>query len=57
MVKKYGLATMVNSWGHQPPTVLQLGNYPDFLTSVEVPGTTGKRNMAVVDIFRDRCDT
>ena len=40
VVKKYGLSKIIDSFGHSLPTVLQLHNYPNFLTKVDIPGTS-----------------
>ncbi|KAK9822471.1 hypothetical protein WJX81_006263 [Elliptochloris bilobata] len=55
-MKKFGMNKILDAFGHQPPTTLELNDYPDFLTKVEIEGSceSGPRNMAVVDILRDR---
>lgn len=40
MIKKYGLSKIIDAFGHSLPTVLQLHNYPNFLTKVDIPGTS-----------------
>ncbi|KAK9825686.1 hypothetical protein WJX81_004113 [Elliptochloris bilobata] len=54
VMMKFGNSKILDAFGHQPPTTLTLNNYPDFLTKVNIPGENGPRNMAVVDILRDR---
>ncbi|KAK9827996.1 hypothetical protein WJX81_006931 [Elliptochloris bilobata] len=54
VMKKYGMSKILDAFGHQAPTTLTMHNYPDFLTKVDIPGEDGPRNMAVVDILRDR---
>jgi len=58
VINKFGMETLVDSWGHQPPMQLVMQNYPNFLTRVNISGDTsgeqGMRNMAAVDVFRDR---
>lgn len=39
VVEKYGLSKIIDAFGHSLPTVLQLHNYPNFLTKVDIPGT------------------
>ena len=38
VIKKYGLSKIIDAFGHSLPTVLQLHNYPNFLTKVDMPG-------------------
>ena len=38
VIKKYGMSKIIDAFGHQLPTVLQMHNYPNFLTKVEIPG-------------------
>jgi len=58
VIDKFGMETLADSWGHQSPMTLTMQNYPNFLTRVNISGDTsgdeGMRNMAAVDVFRDR---
>ena len=40
VVKKYGLSKIIDAFGHSLPTLLQLHNYPNFLTKVDIPGAS-----------------
>ena len=42
VVKKYGLSKIIDAFGHSLPTLLQLHNYPNFLTEVNIPGVSSQ---------------
>jgi hypothetical protein len=37
VIERFGYSKLIDAWGHQPPTILTLHNYPTFLTHVEIP--------------------
>ena len=38
IIEKYGMSRIMDAFGHELPTVLQMHNYPNFLTKVDIPG-------------------
>lgn len=38
IINKYNMSRIMDAFGHQLPTVLQMHNYPNFLTKVDIPG-------------------
>ena len=53
VMDEYGLANVFHSFGTQHPGQLVLGNYPETLQNLSVPGF-GFFDMAAVDVLRDR---
>lgn len=46
IIEKYGYSKLIDAWGHQPPTILTLHNYPRFLTHVEIPSKQRNNPLA-----------
>lgn len=60
VMKKFGLASMINSFGLGAQGKLTLQNYPKFLTAMKTPNVPGqispdiKIDLAAIEIIRDR---
>jgi hypothetical protein len=56
-MERYGLASVIASFGHVRPGMLALHNYPDTLRDLERPSSHGSErriDLAAVDVIRDR---
>ncbi|MFN8791514.1 MAG: peroxidase family protein [Bdellovibrionales bacterium] len=53
LIEKYGLATLVKSFGHQPSGRVTLNNVPAFLQNLDVP-VLGRIDVAAFDVYRER---